>query len=278
MNHTRKGFTLIELLVVIAIIAILAAILFPVFAQARAKARQTTCVSNVRQAALAILMYTQDYDETFPIGAYNPIPNAPVTMWYDVVEPYVKSGVRAVATPTSLAGRTPAGFWICPDFQNRSVPVAPGQPALPDLSSTGSFSPSLSYLANANLIPIWNRNTTPQLFPGKISSLATANAPAQVVLIAEGMGTTPGAGGDDWTTDCLRIESGFPLPATATIGRSTAFCGARYRHTGGSVYAFTDGHAKWFRGPGNSWNTRSTSGVAWRLSLAPNANAWYRED
>jgi prepilin-type N-terminal cleavage/methylation domain-containing protein/prepilin-type processing-associated H-X9-DG protein len=61
----RKGFTLIELLVVIAIIAILAAILFPVFAQAREKARQTTCASNMKQMGLAMLMYAQDYDETF---------------------------------------------------------------------------------------------------------------------------------------------------------------------------------------------------------------------
>ena len=62
----RRGFTLIELLVVIAIIAILAAILFPVFAQAREKARQATCASNEKQIGLAILMYVGDYDETFP--------------------------------------------------------------------------------------------------------------------------------------------------------------------------------------------------------------------
>ncbi len=62
----RKAFTLIELLVVIAIIAILAAILFPVFAQAREKARQTTCLSNCKQIGLGITMYVNDYDETFP--------------------------------------------------------------------------------------------------------------------------------------------------------------------------------------------------------------------
>jgi prepilin-type N-terminal cleavage/methylation domain-containing protein len=67
MTLGRKGFTLIELLVVIAIIAILAAILFPVFAKAREKARQTSCLSNEKEIALAILMYTQDYDEKFPI-------------------------------------------------------------------------------------------------------------------------------------------------------------------------------------------------------------------
>ena len=64
----RRGFTLIELLVVIAIIAILAAILFPVFARAREKARQTSCLSNVKQTALAMMMYAQDYDEVYPIA------------------------------------------------------------------------------------------------------------------------------------------------------------------------------------------------------------------
>jgi prepilin-type N-terminal cleavage/methylation domain-containing protein/prepilin-type processing-associated H-X9-DG protein len=71
-SRTRLAFTLIELLVVIAIIAILAAILFPVFAQARESARQTVCTSNVRQIGLSVRMYVQDYDENFPIFyAYN---------------------------------------------------------------------------------------------------------------------------------------------------------------------------------------------------------------
>ena len=71
----RRGFTLIELLVVIAIIAILAAILFPVFARAREKARQTTCISNMKQISLAFMMYAQDYDETLPGVSFGVLSN-----------------------------------------------------------------------------------------------------------------------------------------------------------------------------------------------------------
>jgi prepilin-type N-terminal cleavage/methylation domain-containing protein/prepilin-type processing-associated H-X9-DG protein len=86
---SRPGFTLIELLVVIAIIAILAAILFPVFAQAREKARASTCLSNQKQIALAFQMYAQDYDETFPYPYFQ---GPPELWWEDMVNPYIRTG------------------------------------------------------------------------------------------------------------------------------------------------------------------------------------------
>src|SRR2546429_6669246 len=89
-SRRSSGFTLIELLVVIAIIAILAALLFPVFAQARAKARQTTCVSNLKQVGLAINMYLSDYDETFPWSTSG---SQSGWTWYQSIDPYVKSAV-----------------------------------------------------------------------------------------------------------------------------------------------------------------------------------------
>lgn len=94
----KRGFTLIELLVVIAIIAILAAILFPVFAQAREKARTSSCQSNLKQIATGLSMYTQDYDETmcpdriWGIGGANAAdPNWRSGVWYNLVQPYVKN-------------------------------------------------------------------------------------------------------------------------------------------------------------------------------------------
>ncbi|MDX1933659.1 MAG: prepilin-type N-terminal cleavage/methylation domain-containing protein [Capsulimonadales bacterium] len=117
LRGARRGFTLIELLVVIAIIAILAAILFPVFAQAREKARQTSCLSNMKQLGLAVRMYVQDYDETFSpirvaLATATNFPNVPadsVLTWRNVVQPYVKN----------------TGIFSCPSNPN-SRPLGPG--------------------------------------------------------------------------------------------------------------------------------------------------------
>lgn len=108
----KNGFTLIELLVVIAIIAILAAILFPVFAQARERARAVSCLSNLDQLGLALMMYTQDYDETYACG-YGSV-NGGQTEWRMAIKPYVqKYGDSGSAYDT--ANGKGQGIFLCPD-------------------------------------------------------------------------------------------------------------------------------------------------------------------
>lgn len=115
---SRAGFTLIELLVVIAIIAILASILFPVFAQARAKARQAACLSNMKQLGTAMMMYSQDYDELFPYPGGSS--NIPAWDYVDstgnspVLDPYLKN-----------RGKSATSVWNCPDNTDTNTKTPP---------------------------------------------------------------------------------------------------------------------------------------------------------
>src|SRR5437879_5127186 len=144
----RKGFTLIELLVVIAIIAILAAILFPVFAQAREKARAASCLSNGKQIGLAVAQYMQDYDEQLPSGRLSPTDTAAQAIAHRgqgcacQSQPYIKS----------------AQVFKCPDDSTQSATIG------------GVIVYPVSYLLNYNV---------------GATALAIFNAPASTVLISE---------------------------------------------------------------------------------------------
>lgn len=113
-RRERAAFTLIELLVVIAIIAILAAILYPVFAQAREKARQSSCLSNTKQIGLGLMMYTQDNDETYPPAYYYGDPtkvgnldSTGIIHWSGLIHPYVKSWAIYVCPSDKIGGLPP---------------------------------------------------------------------------------------------------------------------------------------------------------------------------
>ena len=126
----RRGFTLIELLVVIAIIAILAAILFPVFAKAREKARQTSCLANVKQFNLAVLSYAQDYDETLPMSTT--LTSIGAMTLADLVQPYCKNQ-QIIFCPSDRAGAVEIGNI----FTTVGVPMAPG--AIQRMGYTSNF-------------------------------------------------------------------------------------------------------------------------------------------
>ena len=142
-SRLRQGFTLIELLVVIAIIAILAAILFPVFAQAREKARGISCLSNIKQLSLGMIMYAQDYDESFPQwrwdqswkGGSSANPNDATSLWWNAIFPYVKSA-PLYTCPDNIYKFTTRqdGHWGWFDFSNDTAIQASGiAPALLDV-------------------------------------------------------------------------------------------------------------------------------------------------
>lgn len=208
----RNAFTLIELLVVIAIIAILAAILFPVFAQAREKARGISCLSNLKQAGLAYAMYTQDYDETTPLQ------NSPAVVyadgayvsggyWYRLIQPYIKSWP----------------MMLCPD---RSLTTTKKGVKYP-VELNGRL---LGYGYNDGWISDSGFGLTVQLPDGRRPgrAIAAITAPADCVAFGDTY-DTPG-----YSIAMDNIFSGADGPSTSKS----------IRHLQNLNYCFVDGHAK----------------------------------
>jgi prepilin-type N-terminal cleavage/methylation domain-containing protein/prepilin-type processing-associated H-X9-DG protein len=135
-THRQQGFTLIELLVVIAIIAILAAILFPVFAKAREKARQASCASNLKQIGLAMMQYIQDNDENYPFGGTTMIEGRQVNMFYGLY-PYTKS-VGVFACPSNPLNQSAIGYGNRGQIPD-DLPVIPASYSTPYQLFSSSF-------------------------------------------------------------------------------------------------------------------------------------------
>ncbi len=220
--HLKKGFTLIELLVVIAIIAILAAILFPVFAQAREKARQASCLSNLKNIGTALMLYVDDNHETYPMGRNNRATNREHTYWEGSIFPYVKD----------------AKVFYCPSHWENYDPTKSDADQIL-YTTVGGY--------GANVGGVFGDSEDPFQAPQKLSRV---KSPANVVAILEfSQYFTFASGSFGWVG-----LWGFYLPgsglAGATPNASYIQTGTEQyndfmngRHNGGINLCYCDGHA-----------------------------------
>jgi prepilin-type N-terminal cleavage/methylation domain-containing protein len=284
----RRGFTLIELLVVIAIIAILAAILFPVFAQAREAARTSACLSNVKQLSLGALMYVQDYDEKFwgwnwgffCNGGNNGQARDSGAFWTMAIYPYVKN----------------AQIYQCPDdilqWDDAWSGADPGSNCSDDKGAHDMFAPAPGVYywdtGNAKWNPKYVSYGINESLDGSLK-LAAIRAPANFMLLGDcasqlaDMWAGPGgptnpidannivarvAFSADPNGCCLMWDSGSGHDANYFEHLSNdngtpsndAWLEKSTRHHGGENISFSDGHAKFFKWSNLTWLNLSTGG------------------
>jgi len=237
-RRTASGFTLIELLVVIAIIAILAAILFPVFAQAREKARAVSCLSNCRNIGTGLALYMQDYDEGIPSWIkrteYAGQPRKE-RLWTYTLQPYIKNG---------NGDFPPTGVFQCPSWDVEKVRLGADKPTCDGPGTVATYEPVLELYT-----------TYAMCFGGRVEDITSAEgtAPDNPIFLPAGSRWT----GADPNADYTRVLSEIARPAeTSLIGDGGTWvgggffvtffgCEASEMHQQGGNFVFVDGHAKW---------------------------------
>ncbi len=259
--QVKKAFTLIELLVVIAIIAILAAILFPVFARARENARRSSCQSNMKQIGLGIEQYKQDYDGTYPMAYFYRVGTSGAggyNHWSGSIQPYMKS----------------LQIFVCPSHTAGGFPPTNGSTF--DGSGIDIQVPKLSYICNEALMPrkksslITTLNTVNEASiegTSEVISVAEmANDLSQLAGVSAGGGTAankshrPTSGlsegsatteydSEDGTDTIYATPADVALDAikNPAVGKPHIMYSTADRHFDGSNYLFADGHVKFMR-------------------------------